>query len=254
MRHFLLWFLILLLAPASSLAGEKVVLASLEWPPYTGSELPMQGATSAIVREVFRAAGYDLEIRFLPWNRAIEAARMDEDVDGYFPEYPNTIREGGFLCSESVGKSPVGLAKRRSRDLKWQNYYDLERYRVGVVDGYVNSERFDQLVAAGRIQTDESVSDVLNVRKVLAGRVDWAVVDINVFKHLLMHDEWLSLRKGELRLDARLLSINDLLVCIAPGERGAEILRRFNASLAELHPMLMQEEFMELVNTLLHER
>lgn len=226
-------------------AGKKVVLASLEWPPYTGEELHMQGATASIVRAAFKAAGYELEIRFLPWNRARETARFDETVDGYFPEYPDIERNKAFLCSESVGKSPVGFAKRKARNIRWLNYSDLEKYLVGVVDGYVNSAKFDKMVDSGDIRTDESVSDVLNLRKVLADHVDLGVVDINVYNYLLHNDLMLHSRRGELRLGARLLTINDLFVCFKPTARGKQLLKSFNQGLSTIHPLAMQQEYVD---------
>lgn len=226
-------------------AGKKVVLASLEWPPYTGEKLYKQGATSAIVRAAFEAAGYELEIRFLPWNRAIESARFDESVDGYFPEYPDVERNKEFLCSASVGKSPVGFAKRKARNIRWRSYPDLERYIVGVVDGYVNSAKFDKMVESGAIRTDSSVSDVLNLRKVLANHVDLAVVDINVYEYFLHKDPMLYSRRGELRLDPRLLTISDLRVCLRQTPRGEMLLKGLNQGLLTIHPLTMQQEYVD---------
>ena len=54
--------------------AETIQLTSLEWPPYTGSELPQQGASMAVVEAAFDAMGHDLEVRFLPWQRAVDQA------------------------------------------------------------------------------------------------------------------------------------------------------------------------------------
>ncbi len=233
------------LLPSDSFAGKKVVLASLNWPPYTGEQLVQQGATAKIVRAAFGAVGYEVEIRFLPWNRAMEAARLDKEVDGYFPEYPNTSRKLEFNCSESIGKSPIGVAKRKDRNLSWRNYADLEQFLIGVVDGYVNSEKFDSMVTAGLIGTDTSVSDVLNLRKVLAGRVDMGIVDVNTYSYLLRHDEMLRDGVDELELDKRLLAVNDLIVCFSHGKRGQELRALFNQGLKDVHRQEIQRDYFE---------
>ncbi len=248
MRILLLVLALIFLYPPAGIAGEKVVLVSLEWPPYTGEDLQAQGATSAIVRAAFKAAGYDLEIRFLPWNRAMESARLDEDIDGYFPEYPDIQRNSEFLCSNSVGKSPIGFAKRQESSFQWQDHTDLTEHLVGVVSGYVNSAKFDVMVKSGMIQVETSVSDVLNLRKVMANRVDLAVVDTNVYHYILEHDSMLYSLHHELRLDPRLLSTNDLIVCFSPGTRGEELQRRFNLGLKTINPQLMQKDFIHYIN------
>lgn len=236
-----------------ALAGGKVVLASLEWPPYTGAALLHQGATSAVVRAAFKAVGYDVEIRFLPWNRAVEAARFDDEVVAYFPEYPNEIRGKDFLCSNRIGKSPLGFAERRARGIDWFEYGDLKRLVIGVVDGYVNTRQFDEMVASGEIETDRSMSDLFNLRKVLAGRVDYGVIDMNVYEYLLHSDPMLYSRRGELRFDSRLLGINDLVVCFRSGPDGAALRDRFNEGLATIRPRLLQGEVLETILDALEE-
>ena len=49
------------------LAQDKtIVVSTLEWPPYTGSGLRHEGATTEVVRQAFAAAGYDIKVVFRP--------------------------------------------------------------------------------------------------------------------------------------------------------------------------------------------
>jgi polar amino acid transport system substrate-binding protein len=216
------------------LAGERVVLATLEWPPYTGESLPGRGATAEVVREAFRVAGYDLELRFYPWNRALSEARQDEAIAGFFPEYPENWRKNGFLNSDSVGTSPLGLAMRRELVLDWQTLDDLGRYTLGTVAGYANTLEFDAMAAQGRLIIDQSNTDALNLRKVLVGRVHVAVVDANVFKHQMTADPVLRKEKGELVMNKRLLATNSLVVCFPDTEQGRRLVRVFNQGLRQV--------------------
>ena len=52
------------IAPAS--AADKVIVTTLDWPPYTGPSPPKEGATTEVVRQAFSKAGLDVEIAFLP--------------------------------------------------------------------------------------------------------------------------------------------------------------------------------------------
>lgn len=208
-----------------AVAAERVVLATLEWPPYTGESLPDGGAASAVVREAFRAMGYELELRFYPWNRVLHEARENPEIAGYFPEYPENWRRERFLKSRSIGTSPLGLASRAEVVINWRSLDDLARYTLGTVAGYANTLEFDAMAARGRLTTDASNSDTLNLRKVLAGRVDAAVVDANVFDHLRKVDPVLRAARDELAFNDRLLGINELVVCFPDTEVGARMLR-----------------------------
>ncbi|MBN2866665.1 MAG: hypothetical protein JXK16_11720 [Thiotrichales bacterium] len=53
--------------------GETIKLTSLEWPPYNGEYLEHQGSNTAKLRTLLKQAGYDLEVTFLPWKRAVSS-------------------------------------------------------------------------------------------------------------------------------------------------------------------------------------
>lgn len=209
----------------------------------------MNGATAHVVREAFKVMGYELEIQFFPWNRVIEEATINPDIHGYFPEYASVQRKRTFLFSRSVGKGPLGLAKRKARHLSWKSYSDLKRYTIGTVNGYVNTAKFDALVASGEIVTDTAVSDLYNIRKVLAGRVDMAVVDTNTYAYLLHNDVQLYSRRAELEIDPRLLGINNVYVCLRKGASGDKLLDILNQGLQRVGIQRIQREYLELINS-----
>jgi polar amino acid transport system substrate-binding protein len=225
---------LLLLCPGSGRGAERVVLATLEWPPYTAENLPENGTSAAIVRDAFAAMGYELELRFYPWSRAVQEASMDPDVVGFFPEYPNAERETQFIVSDVFGKSPLGFAHRVNVAFSWNELADLRKYSLGTVAGYVNSDEFDRLVKQGELKVDTSNTDALNLRKVLAARIEAAVVDENVFDYLMKTDPLLQQRQDEMAMSSQLLKIHDMVVCFVRTEAGAEMARRFNEGLKRI--------------------
>ena len=119
-------------------------------------------------------------------------------------------------------------------NINWQTLEDLDRYTIGTVAGYANTLEFDALAAQGRLTVDQSNTDALNLRKVLAGRVDAAIVDANVFSHLLQVDPVLREHRGELRIQGRLLAINSLVVCFPDTEQGGRLVEIFNQGLRQV--------------------
>ena len=92
--------------------SRSVKLTSLEWPPYTGQDLPEQGASIIIAKAAFMAMGYHLTVDFYPWQRAVYKAKEGKDYIGYFPEYYAESIESEFIFSEPMGTSPLGFAEK----------------------------------------------------------------------------------------------------------------------------------------------
>jgi polar amino acid transport system substrate-binding protein len=67
-------------------AADKVVqLTSLDWPPYSSKSLSEQGASVAVAKAAFKAMGYELQVSFYPWSRAIALAKdSSSQYAGYF--------------------------------------------------------------------------------------------------------------------------------------------------------------------------
>ena len=86
-------------------------IATLDWPPYTGSELPAGGATTEVIRAAFANADMQIDVTYRPWKRAIDmAAKGNDDVIAYFPGYHCDHREG-FVASDPIGNGPLGFAE-----------------------------------------------------------------------------------------------------------------------------------------------
>ncbi len=206
-------------------------LNSLEWPPYTGTELPEHGQLPSLLRGALAQQDIALSIRFLPWNRAVKAANTKAETLGYFPEY----RAPDLPCaySDSLGTSRLGLAHRSSEPLDWQQLTDLAPYRIGVVSGYRNTPAFDQAVAHGVLQVEQATSDQLNLLKLLHGRVDLVVIDQAVMQYWLEASEELGDSAEQLAFAPRLLGELTLHVCFVEGPDAAQARRQLNQALRE---------------------
>ena len=181
---FLALMFLLLILLSTAHAEDTVTLTSLEWPPYSGEQLPAQGASCAVAKAAFAAMGYHLKIEFYPWSRAVKLAATQANYAGYFPEYYSPSVATRFILSDPMGTGPLSLAQRRSSPIRWNTIADLSHWRVGVVQDYVNNIEFDQRVAEHLQPVDVAINDTLNLKKLAAGRVDLAIVDPYVFDFL----------------------------------------------------------------------
>ncbi|MGL4710998.1 MAG: ABC transporter, partial [Shewanella sp.] len=155
------WRLILLVCSFFTMGlsiakADTLMLSSLFWPPYSGQQLAQQGASIAVARAALNVMGHQLKVDFYPWSRAVKLATMpNSDYQGYFPEY--YFESETFIFSKTIGDSPLGLVEKRSHPVSWNYVEDLNRYTLGVVKDYVNTQALDRMITSG-LQPIESVT------------------------------------------------------------------------------------------------
>ncbi len=172
----------LLLATAGAQA-DTLRVATLDWAPYVGPDLPGKGLASRILDEALALDGHRAELVFLPWQRALKEA-AEGRFDALMPAYLSPERRELFHATIPLLDSQLGFFRQRERLLPVNPAHleSLRPYRIGVVRGYVNREDFD----ADRSLTKDAVTnDWQNLEKLLRGRIDLAVVDRYTGYHLL---------------------------------------------------------------------
>lgn len=216
-------------APASA---DVLRLTTLHWPPYTGVGLPRLGSMTAVVSGAAARVGDRMELRVLPWKRAVRTGESAPGYAGYYPLYRTEERETRCHLSAPIGHSPLGLVEPADAPLPWETEADLAPYVIGTVEGYANTPTFDRLVAEGSLTVDPAVNDLTNLRKVLAGRIDAAVIDRNVMAYLVATTPDLRDRRDALHFNAHLLADKSLHVCFRRTDQGRARRDRFNRGLA----------------------
>ena len=214
----------------------KVALSTLDWPPYTGSDLPNGGATTEVVRQAFGQAGLETEVAYRPWKRAIDMAKDGKDgVIAYFPGYHCNHQEG-FVASEPIGNGPLGFAEHADARITWDGLDSIgeQQLKIGTVLGYANTDEFDKKVGTGWIHAIPSNDDLTNLKKLARRRVDAVVIDKFVLEYLKATEPSLKASREKLQFNARPLEDKTLYLCFRDDEAGHAMLERFNAGLAKV--------------------
>lgn len=223
--------------PAQAQA-KKVVLNTLDWEPYIGEKLAGKGYVYEIVTEAFKSVGYQVEVRFVPWARAVDEGETGQ-VDGIFPEYMDEGRLALFVYSASYPGGPLGfLARKDSKitipgDLQKEQTKTLQgmkQYTYGVVRDYINTKEFDN---ASFLKKDVADNDEQNIRKLQAKRTDLIVVDKFVAQYLIKAK--FPQASSELEFLEPPLEVKPLYVLFSKKTPGAEQkVKDFNEGLAKL--------------------
>ncbi|MFD1159594.1 substrate-binding periplasmic protein [Roseovarius aestuarii] len=176
-------------------------IATGEYRPFTGQDLPGHGLVNTHVRSVAKAAGFDVEFHYMPWKRALEATRRGIfDVSSYW--YYSAEREDDFIYVGPIQMDTIVFMVRDDFPTEdWNALTDLSGLRIGVVPGYTYTQEFWDLGDSGVLDLFEAPSDEANLKKLLAGRIDVFPVNSGVGQHTLENalspDEQAQLRTLE---------------------------------------------------------
>lgn len=218
------WFRLIALVPillgfclaGAAFARDKVVLVTDEWPPYYGAGIAKQGFVTEVVKEAYKAVGYDVEVRFLPWERVMAMAKSGE-VDGIMGAYYKKDREAAFKYSSPIGQSQLAFYKQRSKPYRYASLNDLKGKTVGIVRGYTYTPEFD---SASGIKKDQSDNLQAALRKLLAGRVDFVLDDQRVIAYELKKS--MAAQASQVEALSPPLQVNKLFVLISKKAPGAD--------------------------------
>ncbi len=227
----------LLVSPPVLAQDQTAHVSTLDWPPYTGGDLPGGGATTEVVRQAFEKVGYTVDVSYRPWKRAIDMAKDGKDgVIAYFPGY-HCRHQDGFLTSEPIGNGPLGFAENTDAPIAWDSLDSLgeQQLKIGTVLGYANTDEFDQKVGTGWILAVPSNDDLTNLKKLARKRIDAAVIDKFVLEYLKATEASLKSSRENLRFNARPLEDKTLYLCFRDDEVGRDLHAKFNAGLAQVN-------------------
>lgn len=232
MVRWLFWLFGCVFSLISCVNADTLKLTSLLWPPYSGQQLPQQGASIAVARAAIESMDQQLAVDFYPWSRAVKlAGSAKSDYIGYLPEY--YFETDKFVFSKSIGASPLGIVEQKSHPISWQHLEDLNRYTLGVVKDYVNTDALDLMIRTGAQPVEAVTSDEQNIRKVAAGRIDGAVIDINVLHYLLKQPHLQPLAE-KLQVNRQLLANKQLYVAFRNTDEGRRWRDLFDQGLAKV--------------------
>jgi len=237
-------------APSQAAAPDSPAvmrLASLEWLPYVGAGLEEEGWSSFVADAAARQFGYRAKIEYFPWTRAMQLGTRDPQYAGYFPAYYTEERARTCHFSAPIGSSTVGLAYLKSAPLAWSSLKDLADLRIGVVAGFSNGPAFDAMAREGKLELDASPSDMLNLRKLLARRVDVVVIDKLVLRYLLATEPSLARERSQFAFHDRPLAELSLHICFQRTPAGRDMQKAFDQAMQLLPLRKLEAEYFQRI-------
>lgn len=213
-------------------------IAAVERSPYIGPNLLDGGYAHEVIERVFAKMGVRVSVAFYPLARARRMAEHGE-VDAVLSYTGKQVLDNAFEYSQSFPAGEIGLLKRKDRvapiamteradgDAYWRA---LAGYHFGVVRGAHLSESFDLAVYLNK---EQAADDLQNLDKLVAGRIDFAVVDKLAAAALLVERRPSFIGQLEFVEPAFAVSAYQLAVPVDHRYR-AQLIESFNTALVQV--------------------
>lgn len=144
----------------------------------------IKGYDCDIFREAMKRAGIAVTLELLPFKRAWAYVKEGE-VDGIFMLYfTEARREYVRYCDVPVHVGTFHLFVKTGHEFPFQTIRDLYGKRVGNLLGFSVTPEFHQAVMEKKIFLEEASSLEMNLKKLLAGRMDCFISSVRLLRPL----------------------------------------------------------------------
>lgn len=199
------------------------------WPPYMGPDLKERGVVPELATEIFKRVGYDINLKFLPWPRAMMLVKRG-NADLLLGAFYTDVRADVLAFPDSVMVEPNVLFAKKIRGIKFCKLDDLKDYSIGVQSGAFYSDTFEK---AGFLKKDAATARIAGIKKLLADRVDLFAGPKNVVLYEIK--QYFPKKADQIEILSPSLSDGKIYICVSKKCPDYQtIVDQFNEKLAEM--------------------
>ena len=172
------------------------------------------GVLVDLLRKVAERTGDTYTVQLFPWKRALETAKAGRGA--LIGVSLNAERAGVFDFSDPVYDDDIQIVTLKGREFGFDKLADLKGKVLGGVLGASYGEQVDTAIRDGVFKIDRDVSQVNRLNKLLAGRMDAALIGngIEGFESVLQSDPQLVAKRGQFSVLAKPLTRDPLYLAI----------------------------------------
>lgn len=147
-------------------------LAFVYYPPYYANTLKRNGPVMAIIAEAFEQEGISVNAEQMPWSRALKWSKQGK-YHALCCAWFREERVEHFHFSDTLIANELVFFKLKQTDISYTNFTDLKPYQIGLVRDYA----VPTAIIENNLSTQVTHNDKQNLKKLLAGRIDLALID-----------------------------------------------------------------------------
>jgi polar amino acid transport system substrate-binding protein len=221
---------LILLIGAPVQAAEQLNVATSEWVPYVGKQLPNQGLAMDLVNTALKRAGYQPVVTIDVWSRTLQGADVGV-YDLIAAAWYSDARAEKFAFSKPYLYNEIKLLRRADLTFDFNSIDDLMGRVVGVVNKYAYGQAFDQAPGIIRVPSQYVFENIL---KVLNGEVELTLDDERVLKYEIARNID-SDNKQNLAIMPKPVSRNGLYIAVSKqNPKYKEIVAAFDKAIAAM--------------------
>ncbi|MDE1462226.1 substrate-binding periplasmic protein [Spartinivicinus poritis] len=208
----------------------KIVGTGVVWPPFFIQNDSGQGIAVEIVTEALKREGYELEMKFLPWARAVDGVKKGS-YDALVGVWWTEKRTKFLSFSDHYLENSIKFIKLKDDDFEYNGLSSLDKKKVGIVRDYGYGDEF---LSAKNFNKPIASSIMKNLKKLVAKRIDLTLGDEIVTRALIANQEDTTLIE-KIAFTENALSINKLhfgVGLVKPNHK--TIIDKFNSGLKKI--------------------
>jgi len=231
------WMMAILLVAQGAMAQAEtlVMLGDDRYAPLIYNQgTKAAGTLPAVLARVEKLTGDRYEIRLSPWKRAYALA--SEGAGGLIGVSYNSERAKLFDFSKPFYNDDIQVVTRADRTFAFSKLTDLQGKLMGGVNGASYGDEVDKAIANGLLKVERDVGQSGRLRKVLAGRLDAALVGNGPagLNAIVASDRELSAQRKRFVILPTPLARDPLHIAFAKSMGKTDAIQRFDAAIASL--------------------
>lgn len=163
-------FIINLSIIKSNAYSKEVSIATINFEPYYGEKMQNDGFIAEIVREALKSIGLSCCLKYYPWARAVKTVQSGK-AEILMTLWYRKDREKYFYYSSPLPSNKIVFYRKIGTFHTFNGWESLKKYTIGGVRDYTYPEQFKSL------DMQYTRNDVLNMKKLGAGRIDLIIID-----------------------------------------------------------------------------
>ncbi|MGE5370537.1 MAG: substrate-binding periplasmic protein [Solirubrobacterales bacterium] len=206
-------------------SANRVVIEACEWEPYTGTKLSGKGFLSEIAVAALTERGYEVEIRIVPWARALKDSKTGV-CDGLLGASYTEERKAFLDYPDAIWVSNMVLFGRKGRNVQYTKIEALAPATIGVLNGSL-TEKLIENVKGIKVVKVANVEQ--NVKMLALGRIDY-MIDIRDGVEYLLNGKLASLKDQVMLVNPPIFKDN-LYLAFSKRSKRPLLARDFNMGL-----------------------
>lgn len=174
-----------------SFAEDRLVrVAGDPYPPWTEGAAGSKatgGIAVELAQELFKRLNLKTRIVVYPFQRGMQ--RIKEGAEDIILMVSKTkVREKFILFTLPIRHSEWVFYHLKGKTFSWSTWKDLQKYRIGYVTGNNIGKAFPAAAEKYKFYIEEVKADIFNVKKLLLGRIDIVITDLEVMQRIIQQN------------------------------------------------------------------